>query len=91
MENTLLAKMKDNDAKIQAEVKNLESLRRTNGDLILSLNKQNEESRINIKKCEVLKNVSIKCKEMASIYQSILNSYDQQSEALDRIFTILKK
>jgi len=40
---------------------------------------------------EVLKNVSIKCKEMANIYQSILNSYDEQSQALDRIFTILKK
>jgi hypothetical protein len=91
MENTLLAKMKENDVKIQAEVKNLECMRKSNADLIVSLNKQNEETRVNIKKCEVLKNVTLKCREMASIYQSILNSYDQQSQALDRIFAILKK
>ena len=91
MENNLFAKMKANDSKIQAEVKHLEQLRKSNGDLVVSLNKQNEASRSNMKKCEILKNVTVKCKEMASIYQSILNSYDEQSEALDRIFSILKK
>lgn len=91
MENELLNKIKENDVKIQTEIKSLESFRKSNADLIVSLNKGNEETRINIKKCEILKNVSIKCKEMANIYQSILNSYDEQSQALDRIFTILKK
>lgn len=90
LENSLIARMKVNDVKIQAEVKHLEQLRKANGDLVVSLNRQNEASRTNMKKCEILMNVTVKCKEMATIYQSILNSYDEQSQALDRIFAIMK-
>jgi len=91
METTLFNKMRVNDEKIKIESKNLESFRKANADLIVSLNRDNESTRGNMKRCEVLRNITIKCKEMASIYQSILNSYDEQSQALDRIFTILKK
>ena len=91
LEKNLLDRMQINDVKINAQIKNLEMLRKANADLIISLNKDNQVTQGNIKKCEVLENISIKCKEMANIYQSILNSYDEQSQALDRIFTVLKK
>jgi len=66
-------------------------MRKTNSNLIISLNEDNHETSNHLKKCEVLKNISLKCKEMSKIYQSILNSYDEQSEALGKIFKLLKK
>jgi len=91
METTLFNKMQVNDDMINTEAKKLEQIRKANADLIVSLNKDNDATRGSIKRCEVLQNISTKCTEMANIYQNILNSYDEQSEALDRIFTILKK
>jgi len=91
METTLFTKIQANECKIRTESKILESIRKANANLVVSLNRGNEAIRGSIKRCEVLNNISIKCKEMATIYQSILNSYDEQSQALDRIFTILKK
>ena len=90
LEKNLLKRMKENDGKLHDQIEDLEKFRKGNGDLIISLKRDNEVTSTKIKKCEVLKNISVKCKEMANIYQLILNSYDEQSQALDKIFVILK-
>ena len=91
LEKSILLRMNGNEEKINCEVNKLQNMRKENNNLIISLNKDNQETTKKIRKCEVLKNISTKCKEMATIYQSLLNSYDDQSEALERIFKILKK
>jgi len=91
MEKGLLVRMKKNDELVRKNIVDLVKMRKTNSNLIISLNEDNHETSNHLKKCEVLKNISLKCKEMSKIYQSILNSYDEQSEALGKIFKLLKK
>lgn len=91
LEESIMLRMRGNDEKINSYIHDLQNMRRENNNLIISLNKDNQETTKKVKKCEVLKNISTKCREMATIYQSILNSYDDQSEALERIFKIIKK
>jgi len=90
IETELLIKIKANDGTITSESDNLDKMRKANADLIVSLNRDNDATRGNIKRCQVLTNISIKCKDMSSIYQSILDSYDGQAKALDQVFALLK-
>jgi hypothetical protein len=83
--------MKTNDIKVHEKIEDLEKFRKGNGNLIISLRRDNQITAEKIKKCAILSNTKHKCEEMARIYQSILNSYDEQSAALDRIFSIIKK
>jgi hypothetical protein len=91
LERGLLKRMKDNDIKVQEKIHDLQQFRKANGNLIISLNKDNEINTERIKKCGILQNTKLKCEEMSRVYQMILSSYSEQSEALEKIFTIIRE
>ena len=91
LEKGILNRMHVNDAKISQNIDNLEKFRKGNGMLIISLERDNELTNEKMKNCSILENMKAKCEEMSNIYQSILSSYDEQAQSLDKIFEILKK
>ena len=83
--------MRNNDIKINDNIENLGKFRKANRNFKISVVRENQAAKGKIKKCDILENMKIKCEEMSKIYQSILFSFDDQSEALNRIFEILEK
>jgi hypothetical protein len=90
IEKVFLTRMRTNDIKLSNNIQNLEKFSKSNRNLIITLRKEIEFSKVKSKKCEILENSRTKCEEISKIYQSILLSYDEQSESMNRILNLLK-
>lgn len=86
----LLNKLRINDKNVVMTLSDLKRKNKENAELIVTLSNDNEMLRKKLRKCEVLNNLNLKCEEMAEIYKSIVNGYEEQAESLEKIYKLIK-
>lgn len=87
----LFEKMRKSDLLVKHEIETLKKGRKDNTDLAYSLHKENTLTIKKLRKCENLHNLNSKCDESGNLFHSILNSYEKQSDSLQKLYNLIKK
>jgi biotin-(acetyl-CoA carboxylase) ligase len=89
--SALFEKMKKSDLFVKNQIEKLKKGRKDNSELAYSLHKENTLTIKKMRKCENLKNLNSKCEESGNLFHSILNSYEKQSDSLQKLYNLIKK
>ena len=87
----LFEKMRKSDLLVKHEIETLKKGRKDKTDLAYSLHKENTLTIKKLRKCENLHNLNSKCDESGNLFHSILNSYEKQSDSLQKLYNLIKK